>query len=154
MPNLSDAKGTLDKLTGWVKGQGKKQQSRKAPWAWITTLLVGAVALFAVGFMYWRSWKQGRALAKLKHERDVVEQNKARAEVTDAMAVNEKKIRTHSLEIERSKHRIKRLDVDLGKITDETIETHEKIDLLKNWRDVDRYLDDNNDDSGPSPGAA
>lgn len=151
MTNLGDAKKTLDKLTGWVKGQGEKQQKRKAPWAWVTTLVVGAVALFAVGFMYWRSWKQGRELAKLKHKRDVAEQEKKRTSVSEAIAVTDKKIRTHSLEAERAKKRVDELDKDLGKITNESNETREKIDALKNWRDVDRYL---GGDNGSRPGAA
>lgn len=143
----------VDKLTGWVKGQGPKQEKRSTSWGWTTSLAVGAVAMLAVGFMYWRSWKQGRRLAKLEHERDLTEQTKAKAALAAETAATNKKIQLNELEAIRAKNRIKRLDEDLGKITDETIETREKIDMLKNWRDVDRYLD-GNDDEPPRPSAA
>jgi YesN/AraC family two-component response regulator len=147
MTNSSDIESPLDKITGWVKHQGEKQQKRKVPWNWVTGLIVGAVALLAVGFMYWRSWKQGRELAKLKHERDVTEQEKAQAKVSEAMAVNQRRALKHKMEAERLKIYIETINEDLGKITNETTETNKKIDSLKNWRDVDRYLDDA--DSGP-----
>ena len=152
LTNLSDAKGTLDKLTSWVKGQGEKQQNRKAPWAWVTTLIVGAVALLAVGFMYYRSWKQGRELAKLKHERDVREEEAVQAKVAEGMAVTDRQIAEHKVEVRRTESRLERLDQELEKITNEATATRFVIDALKNWDDVDRYLSSGSDDSdGPGP---
>lgn len=153
MPNLGDITNSLDKITGWVKGQGEKQQDRKAPWNWITGLIVGVVALVAVGLMYWRSWKQGRELAKLKHERDVNEQERERAEVTKAMAINQKKIHTHSIEVQKAKNRIREIDEFIDEEEDKKAETCEKINALKNWRDLDRYLSIGSDDE-PGSGAA
>jgi hypothetical protein len=143
------AKTIVDKLSGWIKGQGDKQSKRKSPWKWVTGLLVGAVALFTIGFMYWRAWKQGRELAKLKHQRDVADEEKKQAKITEAMAANDAKASLHSLEAKKAELKVEKIDMELRNIEHDKRITNSEIGNLKNWRDIDGYLSDSD-----SPGAA
>ena len=144
----TDAKKLVDKLTVWVKGQGGKQQERRAPWSWVAGLAVAAVAMLAVGFMYWRAWRQGKELAKLKHERDVTKQTAARAELADRVTIREEEANKLLEEVVEADRRIVEIDRNLRETADAKTRTDEDIDALKNWRDVDRYLSGDGDSGG------
>jgi septal ring factor EnvC (AmiA/AmiB activator) len=148
--STADAKKLGNKLTEWVKGQGGKQQKRGKPWSWIAGLVVAAIAMLTIGIMYWRAWRQGKELAKLKHERDVAEQNKARAEVEDRVARNEEEAKKLLEEAAAADKRAAAIDAKLKEAADAKTKTDEDIDALKNWRDVDRYLSGGSDDNGGS----
>jgi len=149
MPDKDAPKGTLDSVNKWVKDQGKKQESRSTPMAWVTSLIVGAVALLAVGFMYWRSWKQGRELAKLKHEKDVAVQGEIRAKAQSALDENNKAAAVHSLSVQKSKQLVEKLEGDLKAIEARKVKTDAEINALKSWDDVDRYLESGDDPDPP-----
>lgn len=141
-------KQMLDRLADWVKNQGSKQQDRPQPWSWVTGLLVAAIAMLAIGFFYWRSWRQGKKIAKLLHEKDVQEQEAAKAKV-------DRSVRETNIEAARRRKRAseaylraQELDRKVKEASDHRTKTAEEIDALKNWRDVDRYLSGGGDGEG------
>jgi hypothetical protein len=138
----------LDKLADWVKGQGEPQQERARPVSWVTGLVIAAIAMMAIAFFYWRSWRQGKKLAKLLHEKDVLEQKAIQAEI-------DSKIKKTNIEAARRRRaaseawvKAKELDEQIRAATERKTRTTEEIDALKNWRDVDRYLDGDGDGGG------
>lgn len=138
MTKLNDVKGILDKLVDWTKGQGEKQSKRSNPWGWVTGLLVSAVALFTAGFLAWRARKQGKELAKLKHEKDVAEQKKITSEASSKTIKNQVKAATLRADAVEAIEKIKELDKQIEEIEARRTKHEKQIDAVKNWDDVAR----------------
>jgi septal ring factor EnvC (AmiA/AmiB activator) len=136
-----ELRSTLDKIAGWVRGQGQKQPQRSAAGGWVTGLVVAAIAMLVVGALYFRAWRQGRKLAKLLHEKDVAEQEVARKKAADRVKLNNEEAMKLEAEIEATEKDIAVLDSELNAASARKTRTDETIDALRNWRDVDRYLD-------------
>ncbi len=139
-PKPKPEKVMLNQLESWVKSQGEKQQKRGKSWSWVSGLLVAAIAMLAIGFAYFRAWKQGRELAKLKHEKDVAKQELEVKKVTDLVTEREKTQAKKWVVIREAEDKIVAIDAALKVLDEKKAETHATIDAMRNWDDVDRYL--------------
>lgn len=135
--NLSKIKNML---LGWVKGQSETQQDRKGPWAWIAGLVVTLVSMAGLAFMAYREWKQGKEIAKLKHERDVAEEVKHRGEMAKQVTKNEVRAAVLRKKGRDAEEKIKELDEQLKGLEENATKNNQEIDALRNWRDVDLWL--------------
>ncbi len=137
MMDLHKYKG---KLLNWVKGQGSKQKERSGPWKLISGLFVSAIAMAGLAFMYYRSWRQGKEIAKLKHERDVANQKKRSAALEFKVTTNKLKeaaLRKKRLE---ASQREKKLNKVLKGLEKNETKNRNEIANLQNWRDIDSFL--------------
>ena len=148
MTDLEKAQDTLSKVTEWVSNQGKAQTERSSPASWVMGLLVAAVAMIGLGIAYWRARKQGKEIAKLKHEKDVAARDKEQADL--AHKITKSSVRAAKLRAKgrRAEITIEEVDRKLKEIEENATSTRSQIDALKNWDDVDRYLSSR--DNGPS----
>ena len=133
-------KAMMTQLESWVKSQGEKQPKRSKSWSWISGLLIAAIAMLAMGFAYFRAWKQGRELAKLKHEKDVAKQELERKKVSDLVTEREKAQAAKWVTIREAEDKVTAIDVALKVLDEKKVRTHETIKALRDWDDVDRYL--------------
>ena len=138
MTDLKEVKGIIDKVSGWVQGQGPKQEKRGKAWSSITGLVIGAIALFTVAYISWRAHRQGKKLAKLQHERDVAEQRKITNEVSARVMKNAARAATLRKQAEESKAKIEELDKEIAEIEARRTRNKNEIDAVKNWDDVAR----------------
>lgn len=127
-------------LGDWIKNQAPKQESRSAPMQWVAGTVVSLAALIVVAVLYWKAYKQGQEIAKLKHERDVqvaneeYQRTKSAVAQTDIEAALAKKRANEALSeaIEITK-KIEELNHAKSQVEAE-------ITAVSNWRDLDAYL--------------
>ena len=140
MTDLQESQETLDKIVNWVKSQGEQQTDREKPWKWITGFVVAAVAMFGIGLAYWRARKQGKELAKLKHEKDVTEREIELGKLANQVARSQARTAILRERGKRAEERITEIDENLKEKMNATTRITQNIHALKNWDDVDRYL--------------
>lgn len=142
----------LQKIVDWVDSQGKKQPERNRVWRWVLGLGIGAIVLFFLTYMAWRAYKQGRELAKLKHERDVNVQRQIKAEKDALLEANTEKIDKHAETLVHLRNENKQIDAAIQAIEEEYLSTKERINALQTWDDIDKYLAGSNTDEPDHPG--
>lgn len=148
------SKSVVERVVDWANSQGGEQKSRSRPWRWVVGLGIGAVVLFFIAFLTWRAFRQGRELAKLKHERDVGEQNKIRAEKEMLLEANERDISKYNAKVWELRGEIKRIDDGIEAVEEENRRAKESIDALQTWDDVDKWLAGDGPGKPDPPGAA
>lgn len=134
--------GTLEKISNWATGQGAKQGERSRPWAWVTGLVVAAVAAIALGVAHWRQRKIGKELAKLKHEKDLEQRTKENLVAIEAVNITSTLSARLRKEIVAIEVKIAGIDAMLDDVEKEREIKNDQIEKLSNWRDVDRFLGD------------
>jgi FtsZ-interacting cell division protein ZipA len=117
--------------------QDKKSNGKNG---WIFGGIAAILSIVAIGLIYFRLWRTGKELAKLKHERDVYREKETQAITNSAIATNnaEKTIAMRvaqeaQVEQTRIAEEIKQLQID-------TNEKHKIINSLTTWEDVDKYI--------------
>lgn len=128
----------LIQLKGIVE---KKAPTKGGGRSWVGTLIVIAVVLVGVAVWSWISFRRGRELAKLRHEK-----NKAKIEKENAVV--QAQIATNDEFIEKQEKIFNAADKQLKTIEAE-IEAEEKryeadmraIDSIRSWRDAAKYSD-------------
>ena len=136
----AEARALLDRLSDWVKTQGQQQTDRAAPWAWVTGLIIAAIAMLAVGFMYWRSWRQGRELAEALHERDLARENAVKTELDSRQTATNAEVSRRRAAAVEAAFRALEANRAVKQVAARVVKTRENIHALQNWRDIDRYL--------------
>lgn len=126
----------------WLFEQSKKVKSKKQskPVKLIITLFLAGFALVLVAVVFFSIRKQGRLIAKLKHERDVKAQEEERKKLDIIVAEKGEELNKLFKEIEDlavEQEELLSQEIDLVDIRD--LE-REKIDAIENWKDVDDYL--------------
>lgn len=134
--NLDKIKNTL---VGLVSEQSEKQEDRRGSWGWITGLAVTVVAIIGAAFVAYRSWKQGKELAKLKHEKDVAEAEKHRGEVASMVTSSEVRAAVWRKKGSEAEERLKKIDENLKGLEKDATRTQQELEALKNWRDLDQW---------------
>ncbi len=136
----NDAEKLVSYLVDWVKAQSSAQEGRKAPWSWVVSLITGLVALSIVGFVYYRSWRQGKELAKLQHDKDVNEQLRLRGENARALATNKVQRAVLKKKGQEAAAKVKELDLQIKDLENAKNETIKDIEELNSWSGVDKLL--------------
>lgn len=136
-------------VSGWIVDQKKTQAKRSAPWKWIIGAFVGVVTLITMALLHWQAVRKGREVAKLKHKQDVAQQKVLRSQLA---------IKTDALKAETDAYldTVKDLRIQYGllgvraeEVEEEKKKALEKINAIKNWQDVDKYLTDERADTDP-----
>lgn len=130
----------LDKLIEWVQ-EKHVDHAINDTGNTITKVLLGLVAIVAAAFLYYRAWKQGKELAKLQHEKDVLEEKSIQKVTKDKIDQSLEAIsKLKQLEISNL-NKISIVDLQLKKLDEERTKTKNEIESLETWSDINRYLD-------------
>lgn len=148
MTDLQQAKDFIQKIVKWTEGHGSQQATRSTPWRWVVGLLVGAAAALFVGFLYYRAWKKGRELAKLKHEKDVLETKQKMAIINEKMSTNQHEMDLALIDFKHAKLATVKLEEKMRAVEADHKKSMEAVDALKTWDDVDRYTGRHNPPGG------
>jgi len=130
-------KKALDQLGSWVKSQGKKTTGAKG---WLWGLLVGAIALATVAFFYYRAWQRGKELAKLKHARDVQQQEQQRENIDMQLAADEAQKKRLLGQAELREKAISAINDEIQAVQARKERDAKDIDAIRSWRDFDRHI--------------
>lgn len=116
-------------------------EAKKAP-KWKIILMLSAVVLTIIGLLY--LWvvlrRKDRELAEYKHKEDLRKEKARLAEELSKVAEDTKKKEELINEALFHQAAADALGVETAKIQDERKEIHDKIDALRTWGDVDRFL--------------
>lgn len=120
----------LDKLKATSQNSGNVV-------GWLIGLLVLVLGTVAVAFLSYQLSKNGKELAKLKHEKDVAEEAKHQAEVASELLFLEERRKLaaeHAAEIEEEIAVMQEREVAFQVERDRL---HQVIDRIQSWDDVD-----------------
>lgn len=132
-PPEPNTKTTVGQVGDWVKNQDGKTN-------WVWGLIVSAVGLAVVAFMYWRSWKKGHELAQLKHARDVQEQEKRQTFVRIGVESNKATVDKLMGVVAERKAEIQAIDQAIEQVEKRREADVKEIAAIRNWRDFDRHM--------------
>jgi len=132
--------GALSLAVTWIQEQGTKQHDRPKWWKIILSAVLSLAASAIVLYLERKLKGQSSAIANAFHERDVLLQEKRRAEVEKKIADNSAQIVRNNVIIAVADEKLLDANTKLQALATETRETLEKIDALKTWNDVNRYL--------------
>lgn len=116
-------------------------EAKKAP-KWKVILILSAGVLTIIGLLYlWVALRRkDRELAEYKHKEDLRREKALLAEELAKVAEDTKKKEELINEALFHQAAADALGVETAKIQDERKEIHDKIDALRTWGDVDRFL--------------
>lgn len=116
-------------------------EAKKAP-KWKVILMLSAGVLTIIGLLYlWVALRRkDRELAEYKHKEDLRKEKALLAEELSKVAEDTKKKEELINEALFHQAAADALGVEAAKIQDERKEIHGKIDALRTWGDVDRFL--------------
>lgn len=116
-------------------------EAKKAP-KWKVILMLSAGVLTIIGLLYlWVALRRkDRELAEYKHKEDLRREKALLAEKLSKVAEDTKKKEELINEALFHQAAADALGVETAKIQDERKEIHDKIDALRTWGDVDRFL--------------
>lgn len=116
-------------------------EAKKAP-KWKVILILSAGVLTIIGLLYlWVALRRkDRELAEYKHKEDLRKEKALLAEELSKVAEDTKKKEELINEALFHQAAADALGVEAAKIQDERKEIYDKIDALRTWGDVDRFL--------------
>ena len=136
----STIKALGSKAVAWTADKGDKRKDSGTSWKLISGLAVSAIVFFMIAYFSFRAWRTGRKLAKALHERDVAKEDlrsaetrKVRENLEEKIAEAEQDAKEAFLDAREAGRKVVRYEEELE------IE-REKINAIKNWKDIDRYL--------------
>jgi cell division protein FtsL len=135
---IEDLKAKADGLLGWVQQKKAESQKDGTPWGWVMAAVAAVIVFCTLAFAAYDAWKRGREIAKLKHQIDVQEEAKKKAEVdiklskeTTFQLVQQRFITTMEAYIRRDK-------TIIAEIEKERQNLHTKIDQITDWSDINK----------------
>ncbi len=120
-----------------VKASSKAKKTGKIV-AICTAALLSMLAIFGIWIKLRR---QGKELAKLKHEKNVNDEKLRQAEVNAELAKNEADFQSHIQEAQAHLNTVTDLENKITTIQQEHQRQTELIQSLVTWEDIDKYLD-------------
>lgn len=116
-------------------------EAKKAP-KWKVILILSAGVLTIIGLLYlWVALRRkDRELAEYKHKEDLRREKALLAEELSKVTEDTKKKEELINEALFHQAAADALGVEVAKIQDERKEIYDKIDALRTWGDVDRFL--------------
>jgi hypothetical protein len=128
----------IDNVIGAVQNRKSDQKSGKG--GWIAALITGVLALLGIALLAWQSWKSGKELAKLQHEKAVREEQAHQAQVDAKLAVSEE-AKKKALELkDRLVAEIEEIKKDAAEVKTERKQQDKLFEKIKSWDDVDTIV--------------
>ena len=103
---------------------------------WVTKLVILIIGLSVIAVFAWSSWRNGKKLAKLEHERDVLEEEKHQAELDNKLDALERRKEEALADIAAIDDAVASLE-DEKRLNDKRHEEALKdIDSIDSWDDI------------------
>lgn len=136
-PELEDVKTQLDKLLDWAKSKKEESDVSSSPWKWILAAVAAVLVFCALSYMAYTAWNKGKELAKLKHQIDVAEESKKKAELEAKIATSEAIAAANLLFVQKTEKHVEKLKGEVDQIEKERLNLTEKIAKVTSWSDLD-----------------
>lgn len=136
----------LDRCFLWVQEQKgdvasiKNQKTPENPWPWLIGFGITVVIFFGLSILSLVLWKKGREVAKLKHQQDVVREEREQLKSQMRLEELEKRKEIIKNTIRKKAASIIENDSKIAKLEKERQRIKEKIDAITSWEDVDRTM--------------
>ena len=128
----------LTSIKDWFVSKGEsKNSSGSTTYKWLIGLFVGALSLLGLAYAVWVQYKQGKELAKLKHEKDLAEEKLKQDEFNKKVAVHDLDIVESNKNIADSKKEIEELEVKLKKAEEDNKRISDEINAINDWDSSD-----------------
>lgn len=124
---LDQLKGIVDKNRHPTKGGGK---------SWLGTLVIIAVVLVGVAVWSWIAWRQGRELAKLRHEKNKAQITKETALVKTRVAENDAVVIQQQQIFDDAEKTLQAIEADIKAEGKQYAADMRAIDSIRSWRDA------------------
>lgn len=142
--NISLQKG----IVKWVEDKKKqaenpnnKNVSKSKPWGWFIGIFVSILIFFVLAFYAWKAWKNGRKIAILNHELDVIKETKQKKEIDEKLEKNTLERLKNDIEIKVLESKIKLIKGKIIKLENDRLRTHELIKNITTWEESDKLLE-------------
>jgi uncharacterized protein HemX len=123
----------LDQLKGLVAKNKKESGGGKS---WVGTLIIIAVVLVGIAIWSWISFRRGRELAKLRHEKNKAKILKEKAEVDRKVAEGDAAIAEKQKSIDAAEDRLQVIEADIRAEEARYEADMRAIDSIRSWRDA------------------
>jgi len=105
--------------------------------SWVGTLILACIALAGVAVWAWISWRRNQELAKLRHEKFVVEVKAAQDIVDTKIAANSAAIAESQKVVAASEEKVRIIQADIRAEESRYAADLRAIDSIRSWRDID-----------------
>lgn len=132
-----------DKIVNWLSERAKSYNESGKTWKFILGTVVGLVAFLSIGYFSFLASNKSSEVAKLKHELDSINAEKERTKDQLEIVGNKETIKilfSKLADLVEKSHLLKR---KLRRKEKEYKEKKELINAVKNWKDIDSYLNNN-----------
>lgn len=137
---LDKFKNILTSIKDWFVAKGEsKNTSNSSTYKWLISLFVGALSLIGLAYAAWVQYKQGKELAKLKHEKDLAEQVLIREKLDARVNVEEDKSKDLEQKVKLSEIKLIEIDHNLTKAKDDHEQISNEIKAIDNWDAADSF---------------
>ncbi len=133
---MSTEKDVKDTIVGWLGDKKANNEDRNSVVKVIVGLLLAAFAFFVLSYLSWKKFHQWQDLSRLKHARDVLEQEKIRAKVEKQIAELDHEGFALTKEIAALDKEIAVLGKDIATRESEYNLEREKVNAIENWEDI------------------
>jgi predicted nucleic acid-binding Zn-ribbon protein len=138
--DLSTVEKKLDGILGVLQAKKEESQKNGTSWSWVTAAIAALLAFIGLAFAAYDAWKKGREIAKLKHEKDVAEEAKQKAEIEVKLTAEAELQKARQLLISNIEKTIVGLEVQIAEAEKERQAIHAKIDQVTSWDDLDKLI--------------
>jgi uncharacterized protein HemX len=123
----------LDQLKSIVNDNKKESGGGKS---WVGTLVIVAVVLVGVAIWSWISWRRGRELAQLRHEKNKAKILRDKAELDQRIAKGAEEIAAKQRVIDALEEKLRIVDADIRAEEARYEADMRAIDSIRSWRDA------------------
>jgi len=127
-------------LLNWVRDKKEQTQTSGKSYGWLIGLIISLVVFVGLAIVAFQAWKKGREIAKLKHQIDVAEENKKKAELETALAESEEKQKKLQETATKITDNINNMKKEIAGLEKERLKKNEDIKRITSWEDVDKLL--------------
>jgi len=115
---------------------GNKEPTKGGGKSWVSTLVIIAVVLVGVAVWSWISWKNGRELAKLRHEKNKAKILAEKAEVDLLVEKGNEAIAAKIKIVDAAEEKLRVVEADILAVEAHYEADMRAIDSIRSWRDA------------------
>ena len=104
-------------------------------------IMMGVAAFVVVAYLSYKAYKRAKVLAKAKHDRDMAKEALKQKELEWELAPINEEIEEKLRAVTELKEKVKDLDAEHARLEEVYDYEEAKIGAIKNWDDMDSYLD-------------
>lgn len=107
---------------------------------WIFGLLGVILAVVAGAVVYWKLWKQGKELARLRHQQDVIKEQEVQARVKVLLEANSLAKEKLTTKIHNARAEQVIIQNELALLEESTARQRAILSSLQSWEEIDTFI--------------